>query len=157
MRDKNKYGELYTEHYFQQYKLYLNSIEQISNRRAQANQYFITVNSAILVLIGLIFQYSGNYKEFLMLFLCAFGLLISLIFYKLINSYQQINTGKFEVLHKIENNLPIELYKQEWRQLGEGKNKELYFPFSDIEKLIPIAFTIGYSLIIIGTIIIYLL
>jgi hypothetical protein len=47
-------------------------------------------------------------------------------------------------LHQIENSLPIELYKQEWETLGKGENKKLYFPFSHIEKIIPIVFGVSY-------------
>jgi hypothetical protein len=154
-KDKKDYGSLYEEHYFEQYKLYLNSIEHISDRRDRANKYFITINSGILILIGLLVQYVSDYKSLLLSGLCIFGVIVSIIFYYLINSYKQLNTGKFKILHQIENSLPIELYKQEWEALGKGENKKLYFTFSHIEKIIIIVFVVSYFLLLIGIIIYY--
>jgi hypothetical protein len=88
-KDKKDYGYLYEGHYFEQYKLYLNSIERISDRRDRANQYFITINSGILVLIGLIglvVQYVSGYESLLLSGLCVFGVTVSIIFYYLINN-----------------------------------------------------------------------
>jgi hypothetical protein len=155
--NKDYGGDLYKEHYFEQYKLYLNSIEHISDRRSRANQYFITINSGILVLIGLVVKHESGYKGLLLSGLCVFGVIVSIIFYYLINAYKQLNTGKFKILQQIENNLPIELYKQEWEALGKGENKKLYFPFSHIEKIIPIVFGVSYFLLLIGIIIYFII
>jgi hypothetical protein len=152
-KDEKDYGALYERHYFEQYKLYLNSIEHISDRRDRANQYFITINSRMLLLIGLVVQYASGYKSLLLSGLCVFGVIVSIIFYCLINAYKQLNTGKFKILYQIENSLPIELYKQEWEAIGKGENKKLYFPFSCIEKIIPIVFGVSYFLLMIGIII----
>ena len=42
---KKEYGELYSQHFFEQYKIYLNGIEKISDRRESANKYFVTLNT----------------------------------------------------------------------------------------------------------------
>jgi hypothetical protein len=44
----------------------------------------------------------------------------------------------------MEQKLPISIYDYEWKILGEGKNKKLYFPFSHIEMVIPWVFGIIY-------------
>lgn len=142
--DKKNYGALYQEHYFEQYKLYLNSIEKISDRRETANRYFLSVNSAIILVISVIIQYAHANRVFLALGATIFGFLISILFWVLINSYKQLNTAKFKVLHRIERRLPLELYSDEWDELGRGKNKKMYFPFSHVERIIPIIFCLGY-------------
>lgn len=132
------------EIYFEQYKLYVEGIEKISDRRDSANKYFITLNSSILVLAGFIVQYTRTNQQLFLIGLCALGLAISVVFWFLINAYRQLNTGKFEMVHKIEEKLPLKLYKDEWKILGEGKDKKKYFPFSHIERLIPVLFACGY-------------
>ena len=72
------------------------------------------------------------------------GILICMIFGLLLNSYKQLNSGKFKVIHEIEQNIPLSLYSYEWEMLGKGKNKKLYYPFSHIELLIPWVFGIVY-------------
>lgn len=144
------YGEKYKEHFFEQYKLYLQGIEKISDRRENANKYFVTVNSGIIVALSYLIQRSNNWFIIpAIISVLLLGIILSIIFYFLINSYKQLNSGKFAVLHKIEESLPIQMYSDEWKALGEGKDKKKYFPFSHIERIIPIIFGIAY----IGTLI----
>ena len=132
--------------YFEQYKLYIESIEKVSDRRDSANKYFMTINSSIFILAGLVIQYIHENKKLFLIGLCVLGLCISIIFWFLINSYKQLNSGKFAMVHKIEQKLPIKLYADEWKILGEGKKK--YYPFSHIEQLIPSLLGICYILAI---------
>jgi hypothetical protein len=76
--------------------------------------------------------------------LALLGVAICIIFWFLLNAYKQINSGKFKVIHEIEKNLPLALYDYEWKILGEGKNKKIYYPFSHIELLIPWIFGLIY-------------
>ncbi len=133
-----EYGEEYNSHYFEQYKLYVESIEKTSDRRQHANNYFITINTALISLIGLSFQVKIlDDAPWIKLIFSIVGIIICVVFWFLIRSYKQLNAGKFAVLHEIEQNLPIALYKHEWKVLGEGKKNEKYYPFSHIELLIP--------------------
>jgi hypothetical protein len=77
------------------------------------------------------------------------GLTSSTIFWFLINSYKQLNTAKFALAHEIEEKLPLKLYRDEWKVLGEGRDRKKYYPFSHIEKLIPVLFGSCYFIAII--------
>jgi len=145
---KKKYGEKYQDHLLKQYELYLAGAEKISDRRESANKYFYTLNSGILISIGFLLN-SSIQPIFIMLAilsLAILGIIFSIIFWYLINSYKQLNTGKFKVVHKMEEQLPTQPYKDEWIELGEGKDKSKYYPFSHIEKIIPIIFGVIYSI-----------
>ena len=146
-QEENKYGPEYKGHLLEQYKLYLEGIERISDRRQQTNNYFVAINAAILSIIGLsIFQE----VVWVRVVLAIVGILISVIFAFLIRSYKQLNTGKFAVLHEIEERLPLRIYAYEWREkLSEGTDKNVYYPFSHIEYLIPWAFGLIYIALII--------
>lgn len=144
-KDQKDYGTEYTNHLFEQYKLYIDSIEKTSDRRQQANNYFIAINTALISLVGLSFQIEiFKNSPWLKILLAILGIIICFIFYFLIKSYKQLNTGKFTVIHEIEKNLPLALYKYEWQILGKGKDKSKYYPFSHIELLIPWVFGILY-------------
>jgi hypothetical protein len=149
--NEKKYGSQYKEHLLEQYKLYLAGIEKISDRRLSANNYFIAVNTALLALVGFINQgkIENDYTSLIATVSTA-GIIICIIFWFLIRSYKQLNTGKFEVLHKIEEKLPLSLYKFEWQVLKEGKSIQTYFPFSHIEGFIPWVFGFLYIIILIA-------
>lgn len=132
---------------FDYYKLYLESIERISDRRIEANRFFITVNTVLLSLGGVFLKIFEENLPLLLLFLnilLLLGLIISIIFFFLISSYRQLNSGKFRIIHKLEKKLPVKLYTDEWEELGEGKNYKRYFPFSHIEIFIPVVFAVFY-------------
>lgn len=144
-KKKEEYGPQYDSHLFEQYKIYVQSAENISDRRQHANNYFITINTVLISLIGLSFKVQVFDNALgIRIVLALIGIIICVVFSYLIKSYRQLNTGKFEVIHKIEEQLPLALYKYEWEILGSGKNKDKYYPFSHIEALIPWMFGIIY-------------
>jgi len=147
-KDEKEYGTNYKNHLFEQYKLYIDSAEKTSDRRQQANNYFIAVNTALISLIGISFQDDISKKSFWLKILLPFlGIIICVIFYFIIKSYRQLNTGKFKIIHKIERHLPLALYKHEWKVLGEGEDINNYYPFSHIESFIPWTFGLLYFLL----------
>lgn len=147
-KNKNAYGKEYNSHLFEQYKLFLDSVEKTSDRRQQANNYFIAINTALISIIGLSFQVKiFDNATWLKSLLGLLGIIICVIFWFLIRSYKQLNTGKFEVIHEIEKQLPLALYKYEWEILGEGKDKNKYYPFSHIELWIPWVFGTIYAIL----------
>jgi len=148
INDEKKYGNEYKSHLLEQYKLYLESIEKTSDRRQSANNYFLTVNTVLVSILALSFQADFLKDIFwFKLFIAVIGILFCIVFWFLIRAYRQLNTGKFNVLHKIESKLPLSLYKYEWKILGKGKDQRKYYPFSHIELLIPWAFGVVYSVL----------
>lgn len=49
------------------------------------------------------------------------------------------------MIHKIEKYLPLRPYDAEWKAVGEGKNKDLYLPFTHLETYVPWAFKANYT------------
>jgi len=144
-KSEQEYGENYYSHYFDQYKLYIESAEKISDRRQNANNFFLTINTVLISVFGLSFQIK-ILEDFswIKILLALLGLVICTIFWFLLRSYKQLNSGKFKIIHEIEKELPLSLYDYEWQILGRGKNKKLYYPFSHIELLIPWVFGLIY-------------
>lgn len=151
--EKGQYGSLYQEHFFEQYKILVESIEKNSDRRQSANNYFIAINGAFITILGLTFQIGDAHVRLgARILLGIAGIVASIIFWLLIRAYKQLATGKFKVLHKIEERLPIALYRYEWKILDGGKKWSTYFPFSHIEMKFPWFFAVGYLVLLILTI-----
>ena len=147
--NEKEYGDDYKSHFLEQYKIYLESIEKTSDRRQSTNNYFLTANTVLVSILALSFQTDFLKNIFwFKLFVAIIGILFCIIFWFLIRAYKQLNTGKFNVLHKIEAKLPLSLYDYEWEVLGEGKDKNKYYPFSHIELLIPWVFGIVYCVLV---------
>jgi hypothetical protein len=131
------HNEKWYSHLLDQYKLYVEMADRISSRRASANSYFLSVNSAILAFVSyLSSQKASDY----MWMLALGGIALSVLWESLITSYRNLNTAKFAVIHKIEKRLPIRPYEAEWDTMGRGENPKLYRPISHIEQGVPYVF-----------------
>lgn len=133
-----KYGPKYIDHLFEQYKLYVESAEKISDRRHIANTFFLSLHTVLISTIGYIL---GSESFLIVGDLIIFaGILLAFVWRRLVFSYRQMNTGKFKVIHSIEKRLPLALYSAEWEALGAGKDTKKYLPFSHVERFIPYIF-----------------
>jgi len=143
--EEKDYGQQYKDHLFSQYQLYIDSAEKISDRRQNANNYFITINTVLISFFGILFQTKLLENiPWIKSLVSLVGIIICVVFWFLLRSYKQINTGKFKVIHEIEQKLPLGLYDYEWKLLEEGKNNKVYFPFSHIEMIITWVFGAVY-------------
>lgn len=143
--NEKEYGNSYREHLFAQYQIYVDGMEKISDRRQNANNYFITINTVLISFIGVLFQVKIlEHVAWIKSLIAVIGIIICVIFWFLLRSYKQLNTGKFKVIHEIEKRLPLALYDFEWKTLDEGENRSTYFPFSHIEMIIPWVFGFVY-------------
>lgn len=146
----NGYGEAYQAHLLEQYKMFVESADRISQRRQEANKFFLTINTALLAVLGGILGCdSQSLGLWLFLPVAAAGLVLCYVWYRLVLSYKGLNAGKFEVIHAIEKELPLALFDAEWRQIGKGNDPKKYKPFSEIETWIPWIFAAFYGAMII--------
>lgn len=142
--NKNKNNDLL----FEQYKLYMQSASEISDRRQKANEYFLTVNTILVSLIVFISQYEKvKNPELIISFIAVIGIINSIITYFMIRSYKQLNSAKFKIIHELEDDLPANLYSYEWELLGKGKDRKKYWPFSHLELKIPLLFGVVYAVL----------
>ena len=139
--EKEQYGDEHKEHLFEQYKLLVASADNISDRRTRANNYLLTVNSALLTLYGISLSFSQNIVWELAVPIS--GVLICITWVTLIKSYRDINTIKFQVIHEYEEKLPSAPFSYEWHLAEEGKGSA-YTPISHLEPVIPWVFGIFY-------------
>jgi hypothetical protein len=126
-------------HLFEQYKLYVEMADRISARRQTANSYFLTVNTALLSFVGYIT--TKDTSDYLWL-LGIVGVSLCYLWYRLIRSYRDLNSTKFNVIHEIEKRLPLSPYDAEWEAMGRGKEPKLYKPFTHIETGVPWVFVV---------------
>ena len=123
------------------YKTYLQMADKISDRRQSANSYFLTINTVIVGLISyLSFGTDTKNSDPYYILVSIAGMVICYYWYRLIRSYKDLNSGKFKVVHEIENLLPISPFDDEWEKLGRGKDKSKYLPFTKIEMRVPWVF-----------------
>ena len=144
-----EYGSLYSQHLFDQYKLMVEMADRVSARRMQANTFFLTVNTALLAVFAslvkeeVLFGFVGALPIGALLILCY-------VWWRIVFSYRQLNSGKFRVIHQLEQQLPVAPYAAEWIAVGEGKDPKRYLPLTHVENWVPRLFGLLYLLLLLA-------
>lgn len=151
---REEYGPDYGGHLFEQYKLYIEMTDRISQRRQTANTFLLTVNTALVALLGIAFPNTlGVLGTAWYAMVGIAGIVLCYTWRRLIRSYSDLNKTKFTVVHEIEQTLPIRPYIAEWKAVGEGKDSKRYLPFTHVEPRIPSLFAALYFTLIASSII----
>lgn len=132
----------------EQYKLYVKMTDNVSQRRMSTNLFYISLLSIIL---GLPIVSNTNFfleNCFLGIALALFGIILCFLWIVNINSYRQINSGKFKVIHEIEKELPFKCYIKEWEFLGKGQNRKKYLQLSFVEQFVPYFLLIPFIILL---------
>ena len=135
----------YSEALLEQYKLYVELADRVSQRRGVANSFFLLVNSVAIVILGSLGILAEDVSPLAFIFPTVMLVCICGVWFYVVRSYRQLNSGKWEVVGAIEERLPASpWWKAEWQALGQGRDWSLYWPLTHIEKWVPLTFIVLY-------------
>lgn len=134
---KETYKGSFNADLLEQYKLYVQSAENVSARRIASSRYLLTLNSAFIALYGL--QSASFSRNYWALLIPLLGLPVSLLWHQIIKSHKDLNAVKFKIIHEFEQRLPAAPYTYEWQPAGEGQGNS-YRSVTGIEQWIPLLF-----------------
>lgn len=133
----------------EEYKLYVEMMDRTSSRRNDANKFYITILSSILGIFALLIENNVfvKFSNWTILIISVLGMILCILWSVNIQSYKQINSLKFLVIHELEELLPFPCYTKEWDILKEGKKQ--YRRLTTVENILPFIFVIPYFLLLI--------
>ncbi len=122
------------------FELYLATAERVSDRRAQANAWMLSVNGAIIGLYGYLqadkAAVGAAQKAIWLWAIPAAGAIVCLAWAALLESYRRLNRAKFAVLAELERDLPVPPFTRE-REIYRAEGRR---PLSRVERSIPACF-----------------
>lgn len=144
---REAYGPEYDKHLFEQYKLYVEMADRVSARRMLANSFFVGVHTALIAAFTVLLKERILVPTALFILPLVAVLLMCFVWWRIVFSYRQLNSGKFKVIHAFEQLLPTAPYDAEWNSLGKGENPALYKPLTHVENWVPLCFGLLYILL----------
>jgi hypothetical protein len=137
---------------FEQYKLYLELTDRLSQRRQTANSFFLTLNTAVVTLLG----YANAVREPIRaerfyLLISFTGVALCILWYLIIRSYRDINAARFAVIRALESLLLLRPYTAEWDFLWRLRQSKYYRP-SYVEGAVPWLFFVLYAIVLLWNI-----
>lgn len=124
------------------YKLLVEMSDRVSQRRQAANNFYLSVNTALVGGSAYLKTLGIATPTFLIVVLA--GLVICLLWHQNIQSYKTLNAAKFEVIHDIENRLVEQPFHAEWKILDPTGEGDRHKPFHKVERLVPWVFAAVY-------------
>ncbi len=135
------------------YKMAAEFADRISARRATANAFFLTLNSALLAAVGLVqpaeAAATGGHPadRFGLVLLSIAGFVLSLTWWMLLRSYRRLNAAKFKVILELERRLPAAPFSDEWRHLEAQTSRwpwGRYVELGQAERVVPLVYAVVY-------------
>jgi hypothetical protein len=140
-----------SEFILEQYKLYVEMADRISQRRGAANTFFLTFNTGLVSALAAFYEKLQTIPSEVSAALYAAAIVLSLTWLALLRSYRNLNSAKFKVIGIMEERLPANPYwKAEWEALDKGENWRTHIPFGKIEPAVPIVFVLIYAYLFIA-------
>ena len=142
----------------EQYKIFVQSSEDLVKRKQSVNSFYVTLNSVLLsaiisvlcavndlpVLFGVV-----KVSFLISVFAAIIGFVICFSWLSLLSSYADLNSSKMKIISGIERDLAVNLYETEWEVMTQKVGKRKYRSFSKKEKTVAILFGVLYTLIVI--------
>ncbi len=143
----------------EQYKIFLQTSETLVARRQSVNNFYITVNSALISIFSVIVSlgFQAHLKCIVGVVFAIIGIILCISWIRILNSYAILNASKMKIISLIEKQLPANLYDAEWRAQSDKLNKRPYVSFTASETKIPKIFIIVYAAIVLGVVVVALI
>ncbi|MEK7081524.1 MAG: hypothetical protein AAB888_01000 [Patescibacteria group bacterium] len=145
---KESYGSEYQKHALEQYKIYIQSIDSVSDLKHKVNSYFLTINTILLGAVGLSLKRDDFFDPGKWHGVIPFiGVILCITWWYTTRSYKQVNRVKFKILHCLEEQLPFAVFKTEWKVIREPSTAPRGYTSETIEPVVPWIFITLYILI----------
>jgi hypothetical protein len=107
------------------YKTAVEMADRTSARRAGANSFFLTLNTVLAAVVGIVSSARkppphGNlptFDAFGLVLTAVAGIVLALAWRALLKYYRRLNSAKFDVINELEKRLPAHPYTDEWKIL----------------------------------------
>ena len=141
-----EYGEKYSDHLFEQYRLYVEMADRVSQRRDQSNRLYVTLLAAIAAILVVVVRTAPSSNGEVLpslpvVFLAssAIGSVLSVVWCINVWSYRILNSAKFRVINELEKKMPFDGYSREWQIVKSRNRFERNLQLTKVEQVASIA------------------
>ena len=126
---------------YDEYTHFADSTQTLSDRRQSATQVFIGVNTSIFALIGFLLNDAGlsRWEDLVALPLFIVGVLICIVWDRMISNYRELIAWRFEQLRVMESELKgsYKMFTREWERHFQPQANKTSMAFSNLERSLP--------------------
>jgi hypothetical protein len=135
------------------YKLAVEMADRVYARRATANAFFLTVQTALIAVLATAAPPGSGTPAWQRGVACAAGVVIAACWWLQLRSYRDLARAKFGVINEIETQLPVTIYGSEWSALTNVQDhagRKRYAEIGMLELVVPWVFAVLYVLLFVS-------
>ena len=130
---------------FDEYKFFTERVQHRSERRQQASQIYLTINTAIFGLIALLIKDSGLKGWNLLIGILPLffvGVFVCLTWARIIAEFERLIGWQYEQLREMEKHIKslYRMHAKEWEEFYKPTDSRSRFSFSNLEAKMPSIF-----------------
>ncbi|MFJ6621441.1 hypothetical protein ACIQOW_28190 [Kitasatospora sp. NPDC091335] len=137
------------------YKLAVEMADRVSARRGTANTFFLSVQTALVTLIGFGIPRLSESPWWVPTAVALAGITLSGAWWMQLRSYRDLNGAKFQVINSLEEKLSARIFTDEWDVLrsteGPGRRHRHYTELGTTERAVPMIFAVAHLILLAGT------
>ncbi|MFE0173539.1 hypothetical protein ACFWZ2_14570 [Streptomyces sp. NPDC059002] len=136
------------------YQLAVEMADRVSSRRGSANAFFLSVQTAVVTLVGFGFPKLSASPWWVALPVALAGVTLSAAWWLQLRSYRDLNTAKFKVINNLERRLPVRIFSDEWASLRSDPVpgwRKRYAELGTSERVVPLVFAVAHLILFVGT------
>lgn len=107
------------------YKMAVEMADRVSARRAGANTFFVTLNTALAAVVGIVSAARKppphgsvpSFDGFGLVLTAIAGIVLAGVWWSLLRYYRRLSAAKWGVINDIERALPVSPFTNEWARL----------------------------------------
>ena len=124
------------------YKLHTELADRVSQRREGANRLYVSLLVGLAVFSAALLRFGIGEAPLqpMLIFIGFIGICLSISWLIVINSYRQLNSAKFRVLHDLEKKLPYQFFTLEWDPSQASEKSNRYWRLTVVEQSLPSIF-----------------
>jgi hypothetical protein len=147
-------GETSNSEVLELYKLAVEMADRVSSRRGIANSFFLTVQTAMVTVLGFTGDDLGS-SWWASALVAGAGIALSATWWLQLKSYRDLNKAKFDVILAVEKQLPVKIFSHEWDLLKRDPVPSWRTRYAELgltERRIPLLFAALHVLLFVGRI-----
>ncbi|MEU8029196.1 hypothetical protein AB0C13_11235 [Streptomyces sp. NPDC049099] len=136
------------------YTLAVEMADRVSARRGSANAFFLSVQSALVTLVGFGTPQFARSPWWVPLAVASAGITLSVTWWMQLRSYRDLNRAKFKVILKLEEGLAARVFGDEWDILRRDPlpgRRGRYAELGTSERVVPLVFAVAHLILFAGT------
>ena len=111
--------------YVELYKTAVEMADRTSARRAGANTFFVTLNTGVTAVVGIVSAARKPpphgtlpaFDAFGLVFTALAGVILAAVWWALLRYYRRLSRAKWHVINRLETRLPTSPFTDEWKLL----------------------------------------